>query len=57
MQQINTFWRSTSESPFFWETGEQLEGIKSSNESTESHSEQEADGNGKQVEAEKEAEK
>jgi CHAD domain-containing protein len=57
MQQINTFWRPTPESPFFWETVEQLEGTKSSNESTEPLPEQEADGNEKQIETGKEAKK
>lgn len=57
MHQINTFWRPMPESPFFWETGQRQEGIASSKESTESLPEQDADGKGKQTEAEKDAEK
>jgi len=55
--QINIFWRPGPETPFFWETGKDLEETGSSKESAEPLPEQDADGNGKQAETEKEAEK
>jgi CHAD domain-containing protein len=57
MHQINTFWRPRPEMPFFWETGQHQEKTTSSKEVSGSLPEQDADGNGKQIEAEKEAEK
>ena len=57
MHQINTFWRPGPESPFFWETGQRQEGTTSSKELVDLLPEQDADGKGKQVGAEKEAEK
>jgi CHAD domain-containing protein len=49
MHQINTFWRTTPESPFPWEIGHRQE------KSAEPLPEQEEDANGKQVEVEQEA--
>lgn len=55
MHQINTFWRTESESPFFWEAGNDTDETRSSKEPAEPLPEQGKDGNGKQVETEKEA--
>jgi CHAD domain-containing protein len=49
MHQINTFWRPTTESPFPWKIGHRLE------KPTKPLPDQEEDANGKQVEAEQEA--
>ena len=57
MHQINIFWRPEPESPFFWETGQLLDETGASKESAEPLPEQNMDGNGKQVETEKETEK
>jgi CHAD domain-containing protein len=57
MHQINTFWRIGPESPFFWETGQHQEESTPSKEFADLLPEQDVDGKGKQVEAEKDAEK
>lgn len=57
MHQINTFWRPESGSPFFWEAGKDTEETGSTKEPAEPLPEQGKDGNGKQAEVEKEAEK
>jgi hypothetical protein len=57
MQQIKAFWRLATESPFPWESRRRRKKATSSKKPTEPPSEQEKDGNGDQVEAEKEEEK
>lgn len=59
MHQINIFWRPEPKSPFFWEAGQLLDQTGASKKSTEPLPEQNTDGNGngKQAETEKEAEK
>jgi CHAD domain-containing protein len=57
MHQINIFWRPTPESPFFWETVQHQEKTTLSKEPADSLPEQDADENGKQLEAEKETKK